>query len=189
MEIALDLANNAANTSIVFRSPVHIVSREMVNMGLVMLKYLPLGMVDWLMVLLSKIVYGDLSKYGIERAKQGPFFIKVAYGKYPIIDVGTYHKIKSGQIQVLPEVESVRGNEVVFKNGNKHCYEAIIFCTGFKRSTNKWLKGDDYLLKEDGIANNWKGKNGLYCIGLSRRGFYGANADALNTTNHINSLL
>ncbi|WCJ21422.1 Flavin-containing monooxygenase family protein [Euphorbia peplus] len=194
MEIALDLANHGANTSIVFRSPVHILSREMVKMGLVMLKYLPFGMVDWLMVLLSKIVYGDLTKCGIKRAKQGPFFMKVAYGKYPIIDVGTYHKIKSREIQVLPGVESVRGKEVVFNNGNKHSFDAIIFCTGFKTSTTKWLQDDDYLLKEDGIAkqsfpNHWKGKNGLYFIGLSRRGFYGASSDAQNTANHINSLL
>lgn len=69
-------------------------------MALLMLKYLPLGMVDWFLVLLSKIVYGDLNKYGICRAREGPFFMKVAYGKYPIIDVGTYQKIKSGEIQV-----------------------------------------------------------------------------------------
>lgn len=79
---------------------VHILNREMVYMGLVMLKYLPYGVVDSIMVLLSKLVYGDMSKYGINRPKEGPFFMKVAYGKYPVFDIGTCKKIKSGEIQV-----------------------------------------------------------------------------------------
>ncbi|KAL5791722.1 hypothetical protein ACOSP7_000316 [Xanthoceras sorbifolium] len=194
MEIALDLANYGAKTSIVIRSPIHVLSREIVYIGLVMMRYFPPGMVDSLMVMLSKLFYGDLTEYGINRPKEGPFFMKVAYGKYPVFDVGTFKKIKSGEIQVLPAIESIGGKEVVFKNGKSYPFDTIIFCTGFKRSTNKWLKGDDDLLNEDGIPkqsfpNHWKGKKGLYCVGLSRRGLYGASADAQNIANHIKSFL
>ncbi|MED6155266.1 hypothetical protein PIB30_003448 [Stylosanthes scabra] len=194
MEIALDLVNHGAITSIVVRSPVHIVSRGMANMGLYLLKYVGLNTVDTLLVILSKLVYGDMSKFGIGRPKEGPFYMKVKYGKYPIIDVGTSQKIKSGEIKVLPaEIESVRGKDVTFKNGQLHPFDSIIFCTGFKRSTHKWLK-DDYLLNDDGLPkpsypDHWKGKNGLYCIGLSRKGFYGATLDAENIANDISSLL
>ncbi|GKU86727.1 hypothetical protein SLEP1_g1216 [Rubroshorea leprosula] len=194
MEIALDLANHGAKTSIVVRSPGHVLSREMIYMGLIMLKYFPASMVDSLMVLLSKFGYGDLTKFGISRPKEGPFFMKVAYGKYPIIDVGTLSKVKSGEIQVLPAISSVRSNNVTFVNGKTHPFDTIVFCTGFKRSTNKWLKGDDYLLNDDGIPkhdspDHWKGKNGLYCVGLSRRGLHGATGDALNIADDIKSLL
>ncbi|KAK8540912.1 hypothetical protein V6N13_060963 [Hibiscus sabdariffa] len=194
MEIAMDLANHGAKTSIVVRSPVHILSREMVYLGLNLLKYIPVNVVDSLMIMLSKLVYRDMSKYGISRPKEGPFFMKVAYGKYPVFDVGTYSKIKSQEIQVLPAISSIRGNEVVFHNGKAHGFDTIVFCTGFKRSTHLWLKGDDYLLNDDGIPkpsfpNHWKGNNGLYCIGLSRRGLYGASSDAQNITNDIKSLL
>ncbi|TYH05456.1 hypothetical protein ES288_A08G084800v1 [Gossypium darwinii] len=194
MEIAMDLANHGAKTSIVVRSPVHILSREMVYLGLNLLKYIPLNMVDWLMVMLSKLVYRELSKYGLSRPKEGPFFMKVANGKYPVLDVGTYSKIKSREIQVLPAISSVKGNEVVFENAESHALDTIVFCTGFKRSTHIWLKGDDYLLKDDGIPkpsfpNHWKGKNGLYCVGLSRRGLYGAGFDAQNIADDIKSLL
>lgn len=79
---------------------VHILSREMVYLGLNLLKYIPLNMVDWLMVMASKLVYREMSKYGLSRPKEGPFFMKVAYGKYPVLDVGTYGKIKSREIQV-----------------------------------------------------------------------------------------
>jgi indole-3-pyruvate monooxygenase len=52
-------------------------------------------------------------------------------------------------------------------------------------------QGGDDVLNKDGFAKAgiWKGKNGLYCVGLSRRGFYGANLDAQNVANDIASLL
>ncbi|KAL2345368.1 hypothetical protein Fmac_006653 [Flemingia macrophylla] len=193
MEIALDLVNHGAVTSLLVRSPVHFLSREMVSLGLFLLKYLSLSTVDSLMVILSTIVYGDVTKYGVARPKEGPFYMKVKYGKYPVIDVGTYKKIKSGELKVLPtEIESVRGKDVLFKNGEMHPFDTIVFCTGFKRSTNKWLKGDDYLLNDDGLPKpsyptHWKGNNGLYCVGLSRRGLYGAAADAENIANDVSS--
>lgn len=195
MEIALDLANHGAKTSIIVRSPVHFLSRWMVYLAVVLSSYLSLSKVDSLTVLLSKLVYGDLTKYGIGRPKEGPFLMKKKYSRYPTVDVGTCNKIKSGEIQVLPaEIGSIGGNDVELKNGKSYQFDSIVFCTGFKRSTNLWLKGDDYLLGEDGISkqsfpNHWKGKKGLYCVGLSRRGFYGASMDAQNIANDIKSSL
>ncbi|CAL5353894.1 unnamed protein product [Camellia sinensis] len=192
MEIAFDLSNYGAKTSIVVRSPLHIISREMAYLGLVLLKYIQVSIVDYLLVLLSKLRYGDLTKYGIQRPEEGPFTLKVKYGKYPVIDVGTYSKIKSREIQVLPAITSIKGDEVVFQNGKSHPFDAIVFATGFTRSTHKWLKGDNYLLNKDGLPkpsfpNHWKGQNGLYCAGLARRGLYGAAMDAQNIANDIKS--
>ncbi|KAF8387931.1 hypothetical protein HHK36_026593 [Tetracentron sinense] len=194
MEITLDLSNFGAKTSIVVRSPLHILSREIMYLLPKLLRYLPFNIVDSLTVMASKLVYGDMSKHGIIRPKEGPFYRKKNYGKYPVIDVGTAKKIKSGEIQVLAAITSIRGNEVLFENGKSHSFDAIVFATGFKRSTNKWLKDDDYLLDEDGMAkpsfpNQWKGRNGLYCAGLSGRGFYGAGMDAQNIANDIKTLI
>ncbi|KAK4558605.1 hypothetical protein RGQ29_008063 [Quercus rubra] len=195
VEIALDLANHGAKTSIIFRSPVHFLSREMVYLGFTMLKYFPFSLVDFLMVMLSKLFYGDLTKYGITRPTEGPFSMKIKYGKYPVVDVGTYNKIKSGEIQVLPaEILQIKGNDILFKNGKLHPFDDIIFCTGFKRSTNLWLKGDEYLLSEDGLPkpiypNHWKGRNGLYSVGLSRRGLYGISIDSQNVANDIKFIM
>lgn len=46
---------------------------------------------------------------------------------------------------MLPAIENIRGNEVVFKNGELHLFDSIVFCTGFKRSTNKWLKVNSFI--------------------------------------------
>ena len=53
---------------------------------------------------------------------------------------------------------------------------------------------DDSLLNEDGFAqgsspNHWKGNNGLYCVGLAQRGFFGANLEAQNVADDIASLM
>ncbi|KAL0419972.1 UNVERIFIED_CONTAM: putative indole-3-pyruvate monooxygenase YUCCA10 [Sesamum radiatum] len=195
MEIALDLANSGAKTSIVVRSPMHITSRGIVHAALILLKYLPLKWVDWMVVMLSRCVYGDLSKVGIQRPKEGPFALKLKYGKYPVIDVGTLNNlINSRQIQVLPGIRSIKGKNVLFENEKEYMLDVIVFATGFKRSTKHWLKGDDYLLSDDGFPkpnfpNHWKGKNGLYCAGLSRRGLYGAAADAQNIAHDIKAQL
>ncbi|KAK4418193.1 putative indole-3-pyruvate monooxygenase YUCCA10 [Sesamum alatum] len=169
MEIALDLANSGAKTSIVVRSP----------------------WVDWMAVMMSKCAYGELSKYGIQTPKEGgPFALKNKHGKYPVIDVGTLNKLTSQEIQLFPGIRSIKENNVLFENGTEYTFDVIVFATGFKRSTKQWLKGDDYLLCDDGLPkhsppNHWKGKNGLYCAGLARRGLYGAAADAENIAHDI----
>lgn len=79
---------------------IHILSTGMVNLAVVLVKYIPLYAVDALQVMLSRLWYGDLTKYGIQRPTEGPFSMKLKYGKYPIINVGTCSKIKSGKVQV-----------------------------------------------------------------------------------------
>ncbi|XP_022010584.1 probable indole-3-pyruvate monooxygenase YUCCA10 isoform X3 [Helianthus annuus] len=196
MEIAFDLANHGAKTSIVVRSPVHILSRWSTNFGLVLLKLMPLHLVDSLLVLVSKVTYGDLTMYGIQRPKEGPILIKIRDAKYPVMDVGTVKKIKSGEIQVLPALKSIKrgGNEIVFENGKCHQFDAIVFATGFKRSTHLWLQGGDSLLNKDGYPkqmypHHWEGENGLYFVGLARRGMHTLGSDAQNTADHIFNLI
>jgi indole-3-pyruvate monooxygenase len=35
--------------------------------------------------------------------------------------------------------------------------------------------------------NHWKGRNGLYCAGLNRKGLYGSSEDALLIANDISN--
>ncbi|QHN84658.1 putative indole-3-pyruvate monooxygenase [Arachis hypogaea] len=65
-----------------------------------LLKYLSPITVEKLLVIVSRIVYGDLSKYGLPWPSEGPFTMKIMYGKFPIIDLGTVKKIKNREIQV-----------------------------------------------------------------------------------------
>ncbi|KAJ8618830.1 hypothetical protein MRB53_015016 [Persea americana] len=183
MEIAYDLSNYGAVASIVIRNPTHIVAKEMVHLAMVLLKVLPLSWVDSLTLIHSRWKFGDLSNYGIRRPKEGPFFIKATEGRSPVLDVGTVGKIKTGEMKVQPALKGLKGNEATFANGEVHCFDAIVFATGYRSTAKRWLKDEDDLLNKDGMPrlrfpSHWKGKKGLYCAGFSSRGLAGVAIDA-----------
>ncbi|KAK8693216.1 hypothetical protein V6N13_070810 [Hibiscus sabdariffa] len=117
MEIAYDLSNHGVRTSIVIRSPVHVVTKEIVRLGMRFSKYVPIRVVDFMTVVMSKIVLGDLSKHGIRPPKQGPFTLKATAGRAPVIDVGTIGKIKSKEIKVIPAISKIDRKKVLFRDG------------------------------------------------------------------------
>ncbi|KAA3480053.1 putative indole-3-pyruvate monooxygenase YUCCA11 [Gossypium australe] len=190
MEIAYDLWNWGANTSIVVRNPVHVLTKEMVKMAMIMSQYLPCKAVDKITVAISRLKYGKLTKYGIRMPTKGPFHLKETTGRSPVIDVGTISKIKSGEIKVLPGMEYIKDNEVVFTNGATVQFDAIVFATGYKSTVRNWLKGSYESFDEKGMPKksfpyHWKGGNGIYNAGFSRRGLQGISSDAQNIANDI----
>ncbi|XP_048231422.1 probable indole-3-pyruvate monooxygenase YUCCA10 isoform X2 [Ricinus communis] len=134
------------------------------------------------------------SSYGLYRPSVGPFTHKFISGKAPVIDVGTIKKIRSGKIKVVPAINNVNGNMVVFDNGTKQHFDVIVFATGFRSGTNDWLKDYHYIFNEDGmpknrIPNHWKGENGIYCVGFARNGLPGISVDAKAVAEDINAIL
>lgn len=78
-----------------------MLTKELVLLGMLLLKYnIPRKVVDYVAVSISKLLYGDLSRYGLPSPKEGPFYVKDLTRLSPIIDVGTIGKIKEGDIQV-----------------------------------------------------------------------------------------
>ncbi|CAJ1974332.1 unnamed protein product [Sphenostylis stenocarpa] len=191
MEIAYDLSNWGANTSIVVRGPVHFFTKEMIYVGMTLLKYFKMESVDKLMLLMSKLKYGDMSQYGLVRPKEGPFVLKKKGGTTPTIDVGCVGRIKKGEIKVYPAISSIReGKTIEFEDGRDSEFDIIIFATGYNSTVLKWLKDYRELFNDDGMPkpgfpNHWKGENGLYCAGFSRRGLDGIAFDAQRIANDI----
>ncbi|OWM76977.1 probable indole-3-pyruvate monooxygenase YUCCA11 [Punica granatum] len=191
MEIAYDLWNYGANTSIVIRSPVHVLTKDIVYLGMKLLKYLPTFIVDEIVVLFSKLKFRNMAKnYGIERPKQGPFSFKEATGRTPTIDVGAMDKIKEGKITVLPAMTKIEDDIVKFEDGKTARFDAIIFACGYRSTVWNWLKGGEDLFNPKGMPrgrfpNHWKGKNGLYGVGFAGRGLAGISRDAMNIANDI----
>ncbi|CAO2162132.1 unnamed protein product [Urochloa humidicola] len=181
MEIALDLAEAGANTSIVIRSELHILTKRILNLGVTLGFYLPVWMIDTLALLLCYLVFGDTSRHGIKRPAIGPFTMNQQTSALPVIDVGTYKKIKSGEIQVIPTgMTSVNGNVVEFADGRQHPFDAIVFATGYRSGIKRWLQDGSELIGDDGILKQRspKAENGLYYAGLSGRGIFGSGTDA-----------
>ncbi|KAF8667840.1 hypothetical protein HU200_052588 [Digitaria exilis] len=196
MEMCLDLCEHGAMPFMSVRSGVHVLPREMFGastfgVAMKLLKWLPIKLVDRFLLLVAKMVLGDTEKHGLRRPKLGPLEIKKVTGKSPVLDVGAWSLIKSGNIKIVPEVESFTGGSGVrFVDGNEMAFDAVIFATGYRSNVPSWLKEGD-LFTEDGKPKaaqeptSWRGPNGLYCVGFSGRGLLGAGADALRAAADI----
>ncbi|KAF3781718.1 putative indole-3-pyruvate monooxygenase [Nymphaea thermarum] len=194
MEIAFDLCEHGARASVVVRNPVHVLTKEIVYMGMQLLNCLPVSSVDPLAIVLGKNMFGNLEKYGITEPQEGPFFLKAATGRSPVLDVGTIDKIKSGEIKVRRGIKHIRGNNVEFEDGKVHRFDAIVFATGYRSTVRTWLQEGDGLFNKDGFPeagypDHWKGKNGLYCAGFSKRGLFGISEDARKIADDISNHL
>lgn len=84
---------------------MHVLPREMLGLstfGLAMwlLKWLPLRVVDALLLLLARLVLGNTAKFGLRRPQLGPLRLKALAGKTPVLDAGALDLIKSQRIKV-----------------------------------------------------------------------------------------
>lgn len=71
-----------------------------------LLKWLPMRLVDRILLIVSWLLLGDTARYGLDRPHLGPLELKNLSGKTPVLDVGTLAKIKSGDIKVLAFVSN-----------------------------------------------------------------------------------
>ncbi|KAM0826403.1 hypothetical protein ACQ4PT_068907 [Festuca glaucescens] len=194
MEMCLDLCEHGAIPFMSVRSGVHVLPREMLGtstFGIAMnlLRWLPVKLVDRFLLLVAKMILGDTEKYGLKRPKLGPLEIKGVTGKSPVLDVGAWSLIKSGDIKVVAEVESLGCNGARFVDGSDMALDAVIFATGYRSNVPSWLQDGEFF-REDGkprsrCPSNWRGPNGLYCVGFSGQGLLGAGADALRAASDI----
>ncbi|KOM28665.1 hypothetical protein LR48_Vigan561s005500 [Vigna angularis] len=148
-----------------------------------LLKWLPMRLVDRFLLMVSWLMLGDTSELGLDRPCLGPLELKNMSGKTPVLDVGTLAKIKGGDIKVRPGIKRLKRHTVEFVDGRTENYDAIILATGYKSNVPYWLKEEDMFSKEDGypmtpFPNGWKGKNGLYAVGFTKKGLLGASMDA-----------
>ncbi|GMH12429.1 hypothetical protein Nepgr_014270 [Nepenthes gracilis] len=187
MEVCLDLCLHNAMPSIVVRDAVHVLPRDMLGrstfgLSVWLLKWLPIALVDQLLLIVSRLVLGDTSRLGLMRPKTGPLRLKNVSGKTPVLDIGTLDKIKSGDIKVRPGISRLKHKAVEFVNGRTEHFHAIILATGYKSNVPSWLKEKETfskdVLPQKQFPNGWKGKDGLYTVGFTGRGLLGTSMDA-----------
>ena len=76
---------------------LHLVTKEIWNVAMTLHRYyLPLWLIDWIVLLMCRVVLGDTSRYGLRRPAVGPFSMKINTPAYPVVDVGTFAKMKTG---------------------------------------------------------------------------------------------
>ncbi|GAY66843.1 hypothetical protein CUMW_252030 [Citrus unshiu] len=189
MEVSLDLCNHNAKPSMVVRSSVHVLPREVLGkstfqLAVLMMKYFPLWLVDKILLILARLILGNVEKYGLKRPPTGPIELKNTEGKTPVLDIGALQKIRSGDIKVVPGIKKFSPGKVELVNGQVLEIDSVVLATGYRSNVPSWLKENEFF-SENGIPKNpfpngWKGKGGLYAVGFTKRGLSGASLDAMS---------
>ncbi|KFK23319.1 hypothetical protein AALP_AAs74635U000900 [Arabis alpina] len=194
MEVSLDLANHNANPSMVVRSSVHVLPREIFGkptfeISMMLMKWLPLWLVDTIILILAWLVLGNLTKYGLKRPNMGPMELKAVTGKTPVLNIGAVEKIKSGDVHIVPGIKGFSNHHVELVDGHILDLDAVVLATGYRSNVPSWLQENDLFSKngfpKSAYPDAWKGKSGLYAAGFTRKGLAGASADAVNIAQDI----
>ncbi|KAF8388320.1 hypothetical protein HHK36_026986 [Tetracentron sinense] len=194
MEVSLDLCNYNALPSMVVRSSVHVLPREILGksafeLAITMMKWLPLWLVDKLLLIIARLVLGNIEKYGLKRPSMGPLELKNSEGKTPVLDIGALKKIRYGEIKVVPGIKKFSRGRVELVNGEILEIDSIILATGYRSNVPSWLQETEFF-SQNGFPkapfpNGWKGNAGLYAVGFTRRGLSGASSDAMRIAQDI----
>jgi cation diffusion facilitator CzcD-associated flavoprotein CzcO len=142
-EIAIDLHEHGAQVSLAVRGPVNVVPREVLGVPVLTLgiaeRRLPPRLADALNSLILRTVVGDLSRYGLRKLTDGPITRIGRDARVPIIDVGTLELIRRGAVAVRPGVAAFEEDGVIFGDGTRSHYDAVILATGYRPRVSAFL--------------------------------------------------
>jgi indole-3-pyruvate monooxygenase len=172
-EIAVDLWEHGATCALAVRSPVNVIPRDLLGIPILMiaiaLRALPVRLADALAAPIARLVFGDLKQLGLRKATYGPFTQVRRQARIPLIDVGTIDLIREGHIEVRPGVERFAGREVVFTDGIRQRYDAVVLATGYRPAVDAFLEHASLITDEHGNSH-WRGREaalpGLYFCGF-----------------------
>ncbi|KAM3325725.1 hypothetical protein P3S67_000850 [Capsicum chacoense] len=194
MEVSLDLFNHDAQPSMVCRSSVHVLPREIFGkstfeLAMLLMAWLPLWIVDKILLTLTGFILGNIEKYGLKRPSIGPLQLKNTQGKTPVLDIGALEKIRSGKVKVIPGLKKFSCGTVELVTGEILEVDSVVLATGYCSNVPYWLQESEFFSKNGypkaQFPNNWKGKSGLYAVGFTKRGLAGASADAIRIAKDI----
>jgi indole-3-pyruvate monooxygenase len=161
-EIALDLAECGAESTVSIRGAVNVVPRDVLGVPITSLgrasRLLPLALADRINALIVRLAIGNLARFGLRKRADGPLAEIVRTRQIPVIDVGTLAAIRDGRIAVRPAIESSTHEAVRFADGRIETFHAIVLATGYESALNAMF--GDALPADDAT-------NGLYFCGFN----------------------
>jgi cation diffusion facilitator CzcD-associated flavoprotein CzcO len=136
-EIAYLLASGgAARVRVAVRTPPNIFPRTVLGQPLypaaVMLEKLPTPLADSLGRLTQRVLYGDLSDYGLPFAPLGAKSTVHRRGIGPTIEDGFVEAVRSGQIQIVAALDRFDHADVLLADGSRLQPETVIAATGYR---------------------------------------------------------
>jgi putative flavoprotein involved in K+ transport len=174
-EIAVDLVEGGASrVRLAVRTAPHILRRSTAGWATqftgILVRRLPVGLVDRLAGPVAKVSVPDLSPQGLPRPDTG-LYSRVNEGSIPVQDVGLIDAVRKGRVEVVTAVEGFEDGKVVLANGDRIGPDVVIAATGYQRSL-EGLVGHLGVLDERGRpvvhgARTPKHAPGLYFTGFT----------------------
>ncbi|HUO86815.1 MAG TPA: NAD(P)/FAD-dependent oxidoreductase [Thermoanaerobaculia bacterium] len=183
-EIALDLVEHgAAAVAISVRDGVNVIPRDILGLPVQSLglatRFLPLAMRDKTMRRLSRLRFGDLGRLGLGAPSLGPLSQIALAGRIPVIDVGTVRRIAAGDIAVRPGIERFEADSLVFVDGRREPFDAVLLATGYHPALDELVDGVERVTDGRGLPTACGTESAL--PGLWFVGFASPSTGALRT--------
>ncbi|MCO4695634.1 NAD(P)/FAD-dependent oxidoreductase [Streptomyces sp. RO-S4] len=174
-EIAVDLVEGGASrVRLAVRTPPHIVRRSTAGWPAqysgVLVRRLPVGLVDRISRVQARIALPDLSDRGLPRPEAG-LYTRVREGAIPVQDVGLIDAVRKGTVDVVAAVEGFEEDRVLLADGERITPDAVVAATGYERGL-EGLVGGLGVLDDRGRpvvhgARTPEGAPGLYFTGFT----------------------
>ncbi|HEV8507615.1 MAG TPA: NAD(P)-binding domain-containing protein [Chitinophagaceae bacterium] len=172
-EIAIDLYEQGAETSMSVRSPVNVIPRDVFGIPILELSLamsgLPPKFADTINSPLLRLLVGDITKLGLKKLPYGPLEQIQQTASIPLLDIGTIKHIREGHIGILEDVNRIEGRTVHFADGKKEEFDAIVAGIGYYRDYADIIDVDPSRfedLKQPVGRQKYFGKDGLYFCGF-----------------------
>lgn len=176
-DVATDLAQgDTRRVRVSIRTPPNIFPRRFfgthAQYGAILGEQLP-GIGDQIGFMVQRLLYGDLTQYGLPRPKEGMHAHFRHSGHGPMVDEGFVKLLKDGSIEIVPAVAGFDGPDVRLADGSQVRPEVVIAATGYARDLER-LVGHLGVLAPNGcpVVHGAKSPHdvpGLYFIGFVRK--------------------
>jgi putative flavoprotein involved in K+ transport len=154
IDIAGFLIRAGARVSVAMRTPPTVFPREWHGVPLEPLAlpadHLPSKVGDVVGAALQRMIYGDLSRFGLPRPPDGMITTFRRRQVSPAIDDGFIDALKSGRTRIVAAVEALDGADVVLVDGTRVQPDAVICATGYSRGLEA-IAGHLGVLRADGL--------------------------------------
>lgn len=120
--------------------PREIFGKSTFELAMIMMKWLPLWLVDKLLLVLAWFILGNTDSYGLKRPSIGPLELKNTHGKTPVLDIGALEKIRSRDIEVVPGIKRFSKNMVQLVNDKELEIDSVVLATGYCSNVPYWLQ-------------------------------------------------
>jgi putative flavoprotein involved in K+ transport len=160
IDIAGFLIAGGARVSLSMRTPPTVFPRDWHGIPLepsaIPGEYLPARIGDAIGRALQRVIFGDLSSFGLPRAPVGfeTRFRRDLVG--PAIDDGFISALKEGRTRIVGAVKRVEDGAIVLDDGTRRKPDAVICATGYERALEP-LVGHLGVLRPDGLPINFHG--------------------------------